>query len=75
MAVGGSSAVNGEFFDRGSKYDYDGWAQLGSPVFDELDDTWDLESLYPSFQNASVLCLASFPLFTLKSTLLPPLHT
>ena len=75
MTVGGSSAVNGEFFDRGSKYDYDDWARLGSPEFDELDDTWDWENLYPSFQKASVLCLASLSCslsFTLVAYTNPP---
>src|SRR5262245_14159813 len=27
QAVGGSSTVNGMFFDRGSRFDYDAWAE------------------------------------------------
>lgn len=53
MTVGGGSAVNGQYFDRGSKYDYDGWASLGSPEFDGSDAKWDWENLYPSFQKVS----------------------
>lgn len=51
MTVGGGSAVNGQYFDRGSKYDYDGWAALGSPEFDDSEAKWDWENLYPSFQK------------------------
>ena len=54
MTVGGSSAVNGQFFDRGSRYDYDEWARLGSPEFDGAAHSWDWENFYPSFQKASL---------------------
>jgi len=50
MTVGGSSAANGQFFDRGSKYDYDEWARLGSPEF-RGGEKWDWKNLYPSFQK------------------------
>lgn len=53
MTVGGGSAVNGQYFDRGSKYDYDGWVDLGSPEFDGSDVKWDWDSLYPLFQKVS----------------------
>ena len=59
MTVGGGSAVNGQFFDRGSRHDYDEWARLGSPEFDGSAHSWDWENLYPSFQKASS-CL-SYP--------------
>ncbi|SPO06898.1 related to alcohol oxidase [Cephalotrichum gorgonifer] len=52
MTVGGSSAANGQFFDRGSKFDYNEWATLGSPG-------WDWNSLYPSFKKSSYLTAPS----------------
>ncbi|KAK3320145.1 GMC oxidoreductase-like protein [Cercophora scortea] len=54
--VGGSSAINGMFADRGSRYDYDAWAELqtGSPEFDGLksSDKWTWEGLYPFFKKS-----------------------
>lgn len=54
MTVGGGSAVNGQFLDRGSKYDYDEWARLGSPQFDDAADRWDWEHFGPSFEKVSL---------------------
>lgn len=53
MTVGGGSAVNGQFLDRGSKYDYDEWARLGSPEFDDSPESWDWENFGPAFEKAS----------------------
>ena len=50
--VGGSSAVNGMFFDRGSRHDYDAWADAGSPEFDSADDRWTWEGIYPFFRKS-----------------------
>lgn len=50
-AVGGSSTVNGMFFDRGSQTDHDAWSALGSPQFDANEDKWDWASIYPYFQK------------------------
>ncbi|KAI9146820.1 GMC oxidoreductase [Paramyrothecium foliicola] len=58
MTVGGGSAVNGQFLDRGSKYDYDEWARLGSPQFDNSSYSWDWENFGPSFKKASSFFLA-----------------
>ncbi|KAL1856302.1 hypothetical protein Daus18300_010787 [Diaporthe australafricana] len=55
MTVGGGSAVNGQFLDRGSKYDYDEWARLGSPQFDDAADSWDWEHFGPSFEKSLFL--------------------
>ncbi|KAG6357437.1 hypothetical protein INS49_013314 [Diaporthe citri] len=55
MTVGGGSAVNGQFLDRGSKYDYDEWARLGSPEFDDAADSWDWEHFGPSFEKSLFL--------------------
>lgn len=49
MTVGGSSAVNGQFFDRGSRFDYDDWAKIG-----ELgEERWDWEGISPFFKKVS----------------------
>ncbi|KAH7371386.1 GMC oxidoreductase-like protein [Pyrenochaeta sp. MPI-SDFR-AT-0127] len=50
--VGGSSSVNGMFFDRGSRFDYDAWARAGSPEFDESEHKWDWEGLFPYFKKS-----------------------
>ncbi|KAL2754836.1 hypothetical protein ACRALDRAFT_211543 [Sodiomyces alcalophilus JCM 7366] len=44
--VGGSSAVNGMAWDRGSAQDYDSWAALGNPG-------WDWDALLPYFRKSS----------------------
>lgn len=49
--VGGSSAINGMFFDRGSRFDYDAWLQAGSPEFDESEYKWDWDGLFPYFKK------------------------
>lgn len=45
--MGGGSAVNGMFFDRGSREDYDNWAELGNPG-------WDFEGLLPYFKKVGI---------------------
>ncbi|ORX95316.1 hypothetical protein BCR34DRAFT_629048 [Clohesyomyces aquaticus] len=45
-AVGGSSAVNGMVFDRGTKADYDAWGELGNPG-------WGWGDLYPYFKKST----------------------
>ena len=50
--VGGGSAVNGMFFDRGSAPDYDAWVELGNPG-------WGWKDLLPYFKKVhlpSLLC-------------------
>jgi choline dehydrogenase-like flavoprotein len=42
--VGGGSAINAMFFDRGAKADYDAWAQLGNKG-------WDWNGLLPYFKK------------------------
>ncbi|GAB1317802.1 Glucose-methanol-choline oxidoreductase N-terminal domain-containing protein [Madurella fahalii] len=51
-AVGGSSTVNGMFFDRGSRADHDAWSAIGSPQFDSKKDKWDWDSIYPYFKKS-----------------------
>ena len=50
--VGGSSAVNGQFFDRGSRDDYDAWAEVGRPEFDGFSDKWDWKGILPFFKKS-----------------------
>jgi len=50
--VGGSSAVNGMFFDRPSRHDFDAWARAGSPEFDKSPHKWDNDGLFPYFRKA-----------------------
>ena len=44
-ALGGSSSINAMIYIRGSKADYDGWAQAGAPG-------WDWDSVFPYFLKA-----------------------
>ena len=55
--VGGSSAVNGMFFDRGSQHDFDAWArtQAGSPDFDSSPHKWDFNGLFQYFKKVSTV--------------------
>ncbi|KAK2738514.1 GMC oxidoreductase [Colletotrichum kahawae] len=52
MTVGGGSAVNGQFLDRGSRYDYDEWARLGSPQFDDSPHRWDWANFGPALKKS-----------------------
>ena len=49
--VGGSSAVNGMFFDRGSRFDYDAWAEVGGSEFASSNIRWNWRGLYPYFKK------------------------
>jgi len=50
--VGGSSAVNGMFFDRGSKADYNAWEELGNPG-------WGWDGLFKYFKKSTKLTAPS----------------
>jgi choline dehydrogenase len=52
---GGSSAINGMYFDRGSRHDYDAWAQIGDPEYANSTIKWDWENLYPYFKKVSAM--------------------
>ena len=52
--VGGSSAINGMAFMRGTSDEYDGWAQLGGP-----NSTWDWKGVLPYFKK---VCSATWHL-------------
>jgi choline dehydrogenase len=51
QVVGGSSAANGMVFDRGSRFDFDAWAQAGSPEFDSSDDKWNWDGMFSHFKK------------------------
>ena len=44
--LGGSSAVNGMYYIRGSKLEYDAWAELAG------DDRWNWDSMYAAQKEA-----------------------
>ncbi|KAK4189452.1 GMC oxidoreductase [Podospora australis] len=48
QTVGGSSATNGQFFDRGSRYDYDSWAEAAGPGY----EAWNWRGLFPYFKKS-----------------------
>ncbi|KAM7192413.1 hypothetical protein V8F20_008873 [Naviculisporaceae sp. PSN 640] len=51
--VGGSSAINGQFYDRPSKYDFDdGWAALQGTMTDKKVPIWDWKGIYPFFKKS-----------------------
>ncbi|KAK3348931.1 GMC oxidoreductase-like protein [Lasiosphaeria hispida] len=50
--VGGSSAINGMFFDRPSRHDLDAWASVASPQLDSSQNRWGWSGLYPFFKKS-----------------------
>jgi len=50
--VGGSSAINGFAFDRGSVGDYDGWVWQ-SGIYDEFGDEWGWDNMLPWFRKSA----------------------
>jgi choline dehydrogenase len=51
--VGGSSAINGMFFDRPSRFDWDAWATAASPAIDSAENGWDSTAIYPFYKKVS----------------------
>ncbi len=51
QVVGGSSAVNGQFFDRGTVHAFDAISQAGSPEFDSSPYQWDWNGIFPFFKK------------------------
>lgn len=53
--VGGSSAINGMFFDRGSRFDYDTWDRLqgNQPGSHKKDIDWSWNGIYPFFKKSA----------------------
>ncbi|SPO01222.1 uncharacterized protein DNG_03969 [Cephalotrichum gorgonifer] len=50
--VGGSSAVNGMFFDRGSAEDYDSWVSSAGEWSADFADEWGWENILPYFKKS-----------------------
>ncbi|KAK8092463.1 uncharacterized protein PG998_014948 [Apiospora kogelbergensis] len=51
--VGGSSCVNGQFFDRGSRHDFDVWdTATGIEGFDQSEHRWNWEGIFPHFKKS-----------------------
>ncbi|KAM7188806.1 GMC oxidoreductase [Naviculisporaceae sp. PSN 640] len=49
--VGGGSAVNGQFFDRGSRHDYDAWEEVyGNSSPNNIK--WDWKGIVPYFKKS-----------------------
>lgn len=49
QAVGGSSTVNGMYFDRPSRHDFEAWEQVNGAA--EGEDKWDWDGVFPYFQK------------------------
>lgn len=54
QVVGGSSCLNGMFFDRGSRFDYDAWTDAGGPEFAQSDIKWNWKGLFPYLKKVRV---------------------
>ncbi|KAL2264559.1 hypothetical protein VTJ83DRAFT_7069 [Remersonia thermophila] len=52
QTVGGSSAVNGQFFDRGAKQDYDAWHELGGLEALLSPNKWNWNGIFPYFKKS-----------------------
>jgi choline dehydrogenase-like flavoprotein len=52
QAVGGSSAVNGQFFDRADRFDCDAWVEAGGPGFGKGSNiTWNWSGMFPYYKK------------------------
>lgn len=49
-ALGGSSAINGMVYVRGTKEEYDGWKVLGGP-----GSTWEWNQILPYFKKVGYI--------------------
>lgn len=50
--LGGTSAVNGQFFDRPSRWDFEAWNKLQKPENDARGPQWDWDGIYEYFKKA-----------------------
>jgi choline dehydrogenase-like flavoprotein len=51
QVVGGSSVVNGMFFDRPSRFDHDSWTEAGGREFESSGIKWNWEGIFPYFKK------------------------
>lgn len=49
--VGGSSAANGMFFDRPSRFDYEAWDELANYGSDGDRISWDWDGIFPYYRK------------------------
>jgi len=49
--VGGSSAINGMFFDRPSRYDMDAWAGAANNGLSSIHTRWGWNAMFPFFKK------------------------
>ena len=56
QVVGGSSAVNGMFFDRPSRYDFEAWDRINGDG--DGEERWDWDSIFPFFRKVR-RCIAT----------------
>ena len=52
-ALGGSSAINGMFFDRGSRFDHDAWNAIATSGSTPQAEHWDWNGIFPFFKKVS----------------------
>ena len=67
QVVGGSTVVNGQFLDRGSRFDYDSWQELNGQGSTGISWTW--ETLFPYFKKVRTDFVLQSPLFLVSNTL------
>ena len=53
--MGGSSGINGMFFDRPSRFDWDAYAEVGSPEFDGHEEKWNWEGVFPYYRKVEII--------------------
>jgi len=66
--VGGSSAVNGQVFQRGTAGDYDLWGELS----DDKNSTWNWKDLFGYFKKVSGILYAIGPWLRMRAKLKTP---
>ncbi|EAQ87707.1 hypothetical protein CHGG_04326 [Chaetomium globosum CBS 148.51] len=65
QVVGGSTVVNGQFLDRGSRFDYDSWQALNSQGSTGVNWNWD--TLFPYFKKVTATFCVLKPVFLLST--------
>ena len=51
--VGGSTAINGQFFDRPSRYDFDAYDSISSGQLESVQNSWSWNAVFPFFKKVS----------------------
>ena len=69
QVVGGSTVVNGQFLDRGSRFDYDSWQALNGQGSAGINWNWD--TLFPYFKKVTAAFCVLKPVSLLSTPLTP----